>query len=130
MATIYFDGSSSPHRKDGAGWAIVALVDGKVRDVRSGPLPPATTNNNAELRAALEAIQYAYMADLHDARIVGDSKVVLGWLTGHYRVRNKATRRTVEVAEAYLREMNIKFDHVSSADNCADRFAKEAKEGA
>lgn len=130
VATVYFDGASSPHLKNGASWAIAVIDhanDDKLLHVHSGSLDPDETNNMAELRAAVEAIKYAW-GNRGIVRILGDSQVVLGWITGRTKVHHQRARPLIAVAQAYLNDRkDLTIGYVPRKKNFADKFAKEAK---
>ena len=78
MTRIWFDGSSSPHKKNGAGWGVfVEYSDGRKKGF-CGALSDNCTNNQAELSALGEALKIAKMIP-EDVVIFGDSKLVIDW---------------------------------------------------
>jgi ribonuclease HI len=73
---IYTDGSARGNPGK-AGWGVVILRDGK--EVELGGRSDHATNNQMELRAAIEALRYLHEKKIKNAQIFADSKyVVLG----------------------------------------------------
>ena len=56
---IYFDGYSSPHKHNRAGWAVLVEKDGNPFFAIHHDLAPLTTNNAAELHGLINALRYA-----------------------------------------------------------------------
>lgn len=86
---VYTDGSGTTKDKPG-GWGYVIVVDGEMYAENSGHIPKAT-NNVAELTAAVEGLNAAELLksvfDDPEITLVSDSKLVLGYASGEYRIK-------------------------------------------
>lgn len=131
MTYVYFDGASSPHKKNGAGWAVVVVGvrDGiPVRQVYSGALPPDTSNNVAEMFALHRAVMLARGIE-GEVEIKGDSTVAIGWLLGRTRCRVPEAKEYRDRAQKHYRWVDdrCRVVHIRRDLNEADGPAKEAK---
>ncbi len=96
---IYTDGSARGNPGP-AGWGVVFLMDGKEHEI--GGRSEHATNNQMELKAAIEALKYIRQNKIDSpVEIVSDSKyVILGiteWIAGWMRNgwRNAAKKPVV-----------------------------------
>ncbi len=76
---VFTDGSSSNTNTRVAAWGVVLLLPGERFQVRSGVIPPPSTNQEAELRAVVEGLEWAaeFITDRQQIEIVSDSKYVI-----------------------------------------------------
>lgn len=86
LVQIYSDGSATTADKPG-GYGFVVVVDGVKVHEGSGGIPKST-NNVAELTAALEGLEYA-KANYPGAEIelISDSMLVLNYTNGSWRCK-------------------------------------------
>jgi ribonuclease HI len=86
--SIYTDGGASPNDGTGVGaWAIVIIANGNVPKTYGG-WEPKSTNNQMELRALDEALQYIY--DEHETlywTIYSDSQYAINVLNGEWEAK-------------------------------------------
>lgn len=86
---VYCDGSSSGNATGPGGWGYIVLVDGAKLSEGSGHLSK-TTNNIAELTAAIEGLQYVASNPAlagGETWLISDSQLVLRYATGEYKCR-------------------------------------------
>jgi|SRR3990167_5591449 len=87
---IHTDGSCWPNPGGPGGWGAVILSDG-VRSEHSGSLPPPSTNNRAELTAAVEALRV--LSDPSEVDLYTDSQYLRnGAAVWSFRWRSKNWR--------------------------------------
>lgn len=86
MIEVYTDGSGTTSDKP-CGWAFVIVEDGEKVFEDSGYLEKGT-NNVAELTAAVKGLAYVTLNKKgHDVILVSDSKLVLNYANGTYRIK-------------------------------------------
>lgn len=129
-AVIYTDGASqgNPGRA-GAGWVIETL-DGNV--VEEGSLPLGeTTNNVAEYRAVIAALERARALGLSRLTLRSDSELLVRQLNGSYRVRSEALLPLYEQVQRLRTAFaKVNVEHVPREQNMrADALAGEAASG-
>ncbi|MGQ0508756.1 MAG: RNase H family protein [Myxococcaceae bacterium] len=86
MISIYCDGSTRPTGRRPGGWAFALVSEDQVIAVRSGR-SVRTTNNQMELRAALEGLREVITRGLHwkgPIELVSDSRYALEIANGSY----------------------------------------------
>lgn len=84
---IWCDGSCYPPHTPG-GWGCV-LESGEHRKELSGFIPGACTNIQAEVIAAINALE-ALRGGPHDVTLVSDSQYVVGHIRGDYKIKANA----------------------------------------
>ncbi|HEX7159776.1 MAG TPA: YbgC/FadM family acyl-CoA thioesterase [Trebonia sp.] len=124
---VYTDGASRGNPGPaGAGWL---LVDGDGQVCEEGVLPLGrTTNNVAEYRAVIAALERARELGATRVTLRSDSELLIQQLSGAYRVRAERLqplyRRVQELACAFER---VTYEHVPREQNRrADRLANQA----
>ena len=92
----------------------------------------ATTNNVAEYRGLLAALDYLAAHPQRDVLIRSDSELLVRQMTGAYRVRAPALRALyVKASAAAARFDSVKYEQVPREQNArADRLANQALDGA
>lgn len=101
MITVFFDGSSSPHKKNYAAAAVCVYRDTTCLDQSIYSLPPKSTNNEAEfigLIQALKFIEYNHFSPRTTYRIMGDSKLAID--TCNYIIKPK--KPTLQKLSRYI----------------------------
>jgi ribonuclease HI len=137
---VYTDGSATTSDKPG-GWAFRIVGNGTAIYESSGRMENAT-NNDAELEAALQGLEYLKTKydisgrdpKLDDIYLVSDSQLVLGWSSGKYRIRQKEKIERVERARAFMEALGAKpkwvKGHSTDVHNIrCDKLAKNARTG-
>ena len=108
MLKIYVDGAYSSSRKMG-GWAFVVEKDGI--KIKSAFYPvPDTTNNRMEVRAVLEACEWAKSEGYQSFAIFTDSMYVVGTMTLDWK-RKKNLDLWTEMDEV-TKDLLITWHHV------------------
>ena len=122
---IHTDGSCWPNPGGPGGWGAVIIVDGQRIEVK-GHIPAPTTNNRAELIAAIEALNFLmYPADVDlytDSEYLRNGAAV--WMhtwkrRGFKKVKNVDLWSRVSVACEFH---HIRWHWVRGHDTCADNI--------
>jgi ribonuclease HI len=88
---VNFDGGSRGNPGPAAIAAVVATTDGRILEERGEAIGEAT-NNVAEYRALLLAIERARKLGADEVDLVGDSELVVRQVRGEYRVKDAGLR--------------------------------------
>jgi ribonuclease HI len=90
------------------------------------------TNNVAEYRGLLAALDWAKRHGHHDLRVRSDSLLLVQQMRGHFKVKNEGLRPLHAKAQLLAHQIgNVVFEHVSRALNGhADRLANTAMDAA
>jgi ribonuclease HI len=122
---LYFDGASrgNPGPASYGVWSPSGLADSK----RLG----RTTNNVAEWRGFLAALDLALTSGARDVEIRADSQLVLRQFTGEYRVKAQHLAAFLEEARRKARGIErLRVVHVPREENReADALANRALDG-
>lgn len=111
-----------------AGFGVrIETPDGALVREFSGSLG-TTTNNVAEYRGLIAALEYAAGAGTKKLTIRSDSELMVKQMRGEYRVKNAGLQPLHEAASRLVRRFErVTFEHVRRAQNAhADRLANEA----
>ena len=127
----YIDGGSRGNPGPAGYGVSVEDGDGRVIDELNGAIAVAT-NNGAEYRALIAALEYLVANGRRDATIRSDSELLTRQMRGEYRVRQPALAalhaRAGELASQLGR---VRFEHVPRERNRrADALANAAMDGA
>jgi ribonuclease HI len=98
---LHVDGGARGNPGPAAIGVVVSRADGEVVDEIAEPIGVAT-NNVAEYRAVLRALDRARSLGAREVELVGDSELVARQLTGAYKVKHPALRPLYEEAMAAL----------------------------
>ena len=126
----YIDGGSRGN-PGSAGYGVrIEDEDGRIVDEFNGSIETAT-NNGAEYRGLVAALEYLVAHDHRDAIVRSDSELLTRQMRGEYRVRHPDLadlhRRAGELASRLDR---VRFEHVPRARNRrADALANAAMDG-
>lgn len=127
---IYVDGASRGNPgKAGAG-AVIKDSSGKiVRELKK--FLGVATNNSAEYRAFIMAIEEAILLKASDIRVYSDSELLVRQLNGQYKVKSPELRelylRAVELLSGFQR---YTVTHIPREQNpLADSLANQAIDG-
>ena len=123
---LYFDGASrgNPGPSSYGVWSPAGLEDAKTLGV--------TTNNVAEWRGFLAALDLALEAGAQDVEIRADSQLVLRQFSGEYRMKAPHLAGFLEEARRKARRIpRLRVVHVPRAENHeADALANAALDAA
>jgi ribonuclease HI len=128
---VNFDGGSRGNPGP-AGIAAVAMdPGGRILTERSETIGDAT-NNVAEYRALLLAIQLAKELDADEVELIGDSKLIVEQVRGNWKVKQEHLRPLHTKATDALRDLpKWSIRHVMRDDNTrADELLNEALDAA
>ncbi len=124
---IFTDGAAKNNPGPAAIGAIILDTQGNPIKSISQPIG-TTTNNQAEYRAIITALEYAIRLGANQVDMRSDSELVVRQLNGQYRVKNSALK------PLYLKVMQLASNLKSFAITCipgeenkeADRLANLA----
>jgi ribonuclease HI len=101
---VNFDGGSRGNPGPAAIAAVLATPEGDLIEQR-GELIGSATNNVAEYRALLLAIDLAREHGAREAELIGDSELVVRQVRGEYRVKDPGLKPLHAQAQEALREL-------------------------
>jgi ribonuclease HI len=127
---LHVDGGARGNPGPAAIGVVISGEDGSVIDEVAERIGVAT-NNVAEYRAVLKALERAAALGAREVELIGDSELVARQLTGAYKVKNAALRPLYEEARAALRGFDRwQMRTVPRAENShADRLLNAALDG-
>jgi probable phosphoglycerate mutase len=123
----YIDGGSRGNPGP-AGYGVrIEEADGTLVEEFSGSIGVAT-NNVAEYRGLLAALEWAIAHHVKNAHIRSDSLLLVQQMRGVYKVKHPGLQPLHAEAKRLAREAGrVTFEHVGRAKNAhADRLANEA----
>lgn len=126
--TIYFDGYSSPHKHNRAGWAILIEKNGKYLASYIHDLDPLSTNNETELHGLINALRHAlalkqasYSINFRTCVItnptpiridfMGDSQLAIDLLMGKKHTKIKKLAVLSRYARMLRNRLGSKYEH-------------------
>ncbi len=119
MLVIHVDGGARGNPGPAAIGIVLAAPDGTVLERIAEPIGVAS-NNVAEYRAVLRALERARELGESEIRLIGDSELVAKQLTGVYKVKHPAMAELHAQARAALAEFSEwSIDTVPRAENAA-----------
>ncbi|HHV79142.1 MAG TPA: Nif3-like dinuclear metal center hexameric protein [Firmicutes bacterium] len=123
---IYVDGASSGNPGD-AGIGLVIKEKG-CNPVEKSEYIGQATNNVAEYKAVIRALEWAAEAGAAVVTVFSDSELVVNQLNGDYGIRDPELRQLFSQIESLLKNFEcVQFVKVPREENClADRLAKRA----
>jgi ribonuclease HI len=127
VITAYFDGGARQNPGP-AGYGVYIVDDlGAVLAELHGSLGIAT-NNIAEYRGLIAALQWAVDNNVTEITIKGDSMLIVEQMRGNYRVKNEGLKPLHLQARMLVMQIgNVKFEHVRRDQNKdADRLSNVA----
>jgi ribonuclease HI len=116
--TLEFDGGARGNPGPAGIGVVVRAKDG-TELVTLGRFIGRATNNVAEYRALITALQKAKELGATRIAIRGDSELVVKQMKGEYRVKNEALRDLYDEAQSLLRQ----FEHASIEHNYRNKNA-------
>ena len=130
-AVAYIDGGARGNPGP-AGWGVVIqAADGTPLAELYGAIGTAT-NNVAEYRGLLAALEWATAQGERDLHVRSDSLLLVQQMLGNYKVKNAGLQPLHARARLLAVELgNVTFEHVGRAKNAhADRLANVAMDDA
>lgn len=126
--TIYIDGSVQGNPGPGAIGVVILNGDGQVVEAW-GEAIGEVTNNQAEYRALLAALEKARRLGAAAVTIRSDSQLLVRQFSGEYRVKDAKLRPLHERARALAgRFASFQLEHIPREENrAADRLANRAR---
>jgi ribonuclease HI len=127
LITAFFDGGARSNPGP-AGYGVYIVDDqGTVLAELHGSLGIAT-NNVAEYRGLIAALQWAVDNNLTAITIKGDSLLIVEQMRGNYKVKNEGLKPLHLQARMLVMQIgNVKFEHVPREQNTdADRLSNVA----
>ena len=130
MITAYFDGGARGNPGP-AGYGVY-IVDalGNVLSEQHGSLGTAT-NNIAEYRGLIAALQWAVKHDVRQITVKGDSQLIVEQMRGNYKVKNEGLKPLYLQARMLVMQIgDVRFEHVPREQNKdADRLSNLGMDG-
>jgi ribonuclease HI len=128
---VHVDGGARGNPGPAAIGVVISQPDGSVVDEIAERIGVAT-NNVAEYRAVLRALEHAARLGAREIEIINDSELVARQLNGVYKVKHVSMKPLYEEAVAALRGFDRwKIRNVPRAQNArADALVNAALDGA
>ena len=130
MITAFFDGGARSNPGP-AGYGVYIVDDlGNVLAELHGSLGIAT-NNIAEYRGLIAALQWAVDNGVKEITVKGDSLLIIQQMRGVYKVKNEGLKPLHMQARMLMMQVgNVKFEHVPREFNKeADRLSNVGMDG-
>jgi ribonuclease HI len=91
----------------------------------------AATNNNAEYRGLIAALQWAVEHDVKQLTVKGDSLLIVEQMRGNYKVKNEGLKPLYLQARMLVMQIgDVRFEHVPREQNKdADRLSNVGMDG-
>ena len=126
-AIVYVDGGSRGNPGDAAFGVVVRDREGATL-AEFGDYIGKATNNQAEYRGLLAALEWARRRGVQDLLVRADSELVVRQMTGRYRVKSTALQPLFHEARRLAAGFErFRIEHVRRDDNAdADRLANLA----
>ena len=124
MIYAYFDGGARGNPGP-AGYGVHIVDDqGNVLSEQHGSLGIAT-NNVAEYRGVIAALQWAVEHEVHSLTVRGDSQLIVEQMRGNYKVKNEGLKPLYLQARLLVMQIgDVRFEHVRREQNKdADRLS-------
>ena len=130
MITAYFDGGARGNPGP-AGYGVHIVDDqGNVLSEQHGSLGTAT-NNIAEYRGLIAALQWAVDHGLTQFTVRGDSQLIIEQMRGNYKVKHEGLKPLYLQARMLVMQIgDVRFEHVRRDQNKdADRLSNLGMDG-
>jgi ribonuclease HI len=124
LITAYFDGGARGN-PGAAGYGVHIVDDqGNVLAEQHGSLGTAT-NNIAEYRGLIAALQWAVERGLTQFTVRGDSQLIIEQMRGNYKVKNEGLKPLYLQARMLVMQIgDVRFEHIRREQNKdADRLS-------
>jgi ribonuclease HI len=125
--TLEFDGGSRGNPGPAGIGVVIRAADGTTL-VTLGRFIGRATNNVAEYKALIAALEKAKELGAKQIQIRGDSELIVKQMRGEYRVKNPDLRELYEEAQSLIREFDqAAIDHnLRDKNKLADKLANLA----
>jgi ribonuclease HI len=124
LITAYFDGGSRSNPGP-AGYGVYIVDDqgNAMAELFEGL--GIATNNVAEYRGLIAALQWAADHDVTEITVKGDSLLIIQQMRGNYKVKHEGLKPLYHQARMLVMQIgNVKFEHVPREKNTeADRLS-------
>ena len=130
MITAYFDGGARGNPGP-AGYGVHIVDDqGNVLSEQHGSLGIAT-NNVAEYRGLIAALQWAVEHELKSLTVRGDSQLIVEQMRGNYKVKHEGLKPLYLQARMLVMQIgDVRFEYVPRDQNRdADRLSNLGMDG-
>ena len=130
MITAYFDGGARGNPGP-AGYGVHIVDDlGNVLSEQHGSLGIAT-NNIAEYRGLIAALQWAVEHGVTSLTVRGDSQLIVEQMLGNYKVKNEGLKPLYLQARMLVMQIgDVRFEYVPREQNRdADRLSNLGMDG-
>jgi len=130
LITAYFDGGARSNPGP-AGYGVYIVDDeGKVLAELHGSLG-VSTNNIAEYRGLIAALQWAVDHEVTSLTVKGDSLLIIEQMRGNYKVKNEGLKPLHMQARMLVMQVgDVRFEHVRREFNKdADRLSNIGMDG-
>ena len=130
---LHVDGGSRGNPGPAAIGVVVSAPDGEVVDEVAETIGVAT-NNVAEYKAVLRALERARELGADEVEVVNDSELVAKQLNGQYKVKHPAMRPLFLEAQAALRQFakaeirTVRREHNAHADSLVNAALDGARQ--
>ena len=130
IITVEIDGAARGNPGPAAYGVVFRRQDGRVIERLHEPIGEAT-NNVAEYRGLLAALEFAAKKKFRCLRVYSDSELMVRQIQGTYKVKSAALKPYYERAKALIRKFDrFEIRHVPRERNReADRLANRALDG-
>lgn len=131
MTEIYFDGSITENPGGQASFGLVVKINNKIvyKKHGKGNRGKKASNNTAEFAGVIAALEYVSKKSIVDAKIYGDSLLVINLLNGKYKPDSSKLYYPFYVkAKALIEELDVTLAWVPRSKNAdADRLSRPPK---
>jgi len=127
MITAYFDGGARANPGP-AGYGVYIVDDGGSMVAELFEPLGIATNNVAEYRGLIAALEWAVERGLKELAVKGDSLLIIEQMRGNYRVKNEGLIPLHQKARTLVSKIGkVTFEHVRREHNKdADRLSNVA----
>ena len=127
MITAYFDGGARGNPGPAGYGVFIVDNQGTVLAELYEPMGIAT-NNVAEYRGLIAALQWAADRDLKQLIVKGDSQLIIEQMRGNYKVKHEGLKPLYLRARMLVMQIgDVRFEHVRREQNAeADRLSNLA----
>ncbi len=131
MIVAYIDGGARGNPGP-AGYGVRIEDEGGALIEEFGESIGIATNNVAEYRGLLAALEWALGHGYHELHVRSDSLLLVQQMLGHYRVKHQGLQPLHARARLLAHEVGrVTYEHVRRESNAhADRLANAAMDGA
>jgi probable phosphoglycerate mutase len=131
MIVAYIDGGARGNPGPAGFGVRIEREDGTLVEEFCGSIGTAT-NNVAEYRGLIAALEWALAQDHHAVHIRSDSLLLVQQMLGRFKVKHPGLQPLFARARALVQEIGrVTFEHVRRASNThADRLANAAMDEA